>query len=123
MTHIDILGRIAIDPNINASFRRAVAAVEEEARAAALRYIQMDHRAIKRVARRYLTWPSLIEEVQSGAKHMSLEELIVTLERRLAHRSAFDSASNIMLLGARLYARIVLRRERAEEAIFRNAAQ
>lgn len=104
------------------SLARIVAAVEADARAAALRYIQMDHRAIKRVARRYLTWPSLIEEVQSGAQFITLQELLDRLERRLAFRSAFERESNITLLGARLYARIVLRRERAE-ALIQEAAQ
>jgi len=64
----------------------------------------------------------LIEEVQSGAQFITLQELLDRLERRLAFRSAFERESNIALLGARLYVRILLRRERAE-ALIQEAAQ
>lgn len=104
------------------SLARLVAAVEADARNTALRLIQIDRRAVKRIARRYLAWPSRIEEVQPYAQFMSLAELLARLERRLAFRSAFEREANVTLLGARLYARIMIRRER-EEARGKAAAQ
>jgi hypothetical protein len=113
-----IIDRLQVRDN---AMMRAVAAVEAEARTDALRYIQMDHRAVKREARRYLRSPSCFtNELNRYFKPMS--EALESIERRLAFRSSWERTNPITLRGGRLYARIELRREREEARREKEAA-
>jgi hypothetical protein len=113
-----LIDRLQVRDN---AMMRAVAAVEAEARTAALRYIQMDHRAVKREARRYLRSPSRFA-FEFNRYFRPLPELLEAIESRIEFRSSFERTNPITLRAARLYCRIELRREREEARREKEAA-
>jgi len=129
MTHIDILGRIAVDPNISDSFRRAVAAVEEQARRSRLETLRPAERdRIKAAARNFLNRPSRLDDVINPFwRHAALADLVILIERQivgLRHPDRDHLRWRLPnLCGALLAVKIMARRERMERRVMTEAAQ
>ena len=105
------------------SWARLIQAVEEHARRVAQVDIPRENRAIVKAAtRNFLARPSRLNWVQRGASSVSLAELLMILERRLAYcrRRKGDART---LVAACLAVKVMMRREREESRAVLLAAE